>query len=645
MKRRFTSLLVVLLALAFGSQAPSSQTAIEIPQAVIDQVTAEGSAKVMVGIRAAFVPEGDLASPASVNEQRENLRFALDTVTNLAAQAGVSIETRFDFIPFFVARVDQSTLPALASVPGVQSIEAEVFDRPTLAQSVPLVNAPAAWAAGATGAGWNVVVMDTGVSASHPFMAGKVLAEACFSAASGATSLCPGGVSPRVGPGTGANCTGIEGCDHGTHVAGIAAGVNGPGGSNGVAPGAGLISIQVFSRFADPDFCFPDAVCIASSSIDQTAALNAIYGATGTGNAYRIASVNMSLGGGGSTTFCDGGVNASRKAAIDNLLSIGIPTVIASGNDGFIDRISSPACISTAVSVGSTTKADLMSGFGNRRADLIKLLAPGSSITSSVPGGGFAAFSGTSMATPHVAGAWAVLKQAAPSAGVVQILSALQGTGAIINDPPSGGSYRRINVNNARLALLAASGVPGAPQSLTATVAGNRVTFNWAPPAGGAPPTHYTLVASLSPGASPIATINLSPTATSAPVPNVPPGTYYVRMVAVNGAGIGPFSNEVTVNVAAPQPPGAPTMNAPSVVGRNVTLSWSPPSTGGTPIGYNILASLSAGGAPIASINVAAPATSIGISNVPPGTYHVRVRAGNGVGASGFSNEVIVSVP
>jgi subtilisin len=646
MRFRFISLLVVLLALAFGSQAPLTQSAVEIPQTLIDQVTAEGSVRVIVGVRAAFVPEGDLAIPAAITEQRDNIRFALDTVTNLAAQAGVSVETRFDFIPFFVARVDPATLLALASVPGVQSIEGEVFDRPTLAQSVPLVNAPAAWAAGATGAGWNVVIMDTGVSTSHPFLAGKVVAEACFSAAGGATSLCPGGVSPAVGPGTGTHC-GIGGCEHGTHVAGIAVGVNGPGGGNGVAPGAGLIAIQVFSRFTDPAVCGANPVCIASSSIDQTAALNAIFGATGAGNAYRIASVNMSLGGSLFTGACDSATgNAARKAAIDNLLSIGIATVIATGNDSAgsglpgaaLPGISSPACISTAVSVGSTTKADGMSSFGNRKSDLVRLVAPGSSITSSIPGGGFQAFNGTSMATPHVAGAWAVLKQAAPTASVVQILAALQSTGLPINDPPSGGVYPRINVGQARLALQASIGIPSAPQNLAAAVAGNVVTFNWTPPASGAPPTRYVLQASLSPSGPSIASINLPAVPTAAQVRAVPRGTYYVRIVAVNAAGPGPFSNEVTVNVAAP---AAPTLNPASLSGRSVTLSWSP-GGGGAATSFRVVASLSPGGAPVASIAVGA--TSV-VVPAPPGTFFVRVHGVNAVGMGAASNEITVAVP
>ena len=102
--------------------------------------------------------------------------------------------------------------------------------------------------------------------------------------------------------------------------------------------------------------------------------------------------MNLSLGGGKYSANCD---SEPEKPAIDNLRSAGIATVVASGNDGYRDSISAPACISSAVSVGSTTDSDTVSSFANL-ASILSLLAPGSSINSSVPGGGFAVWSGTS---------------------------------------------------------------------------------------------------------------------------------------------------------------------------------------------------------------------------------------------------------
>ena len=164
----------------------------------------------------------------------------------------------------------------------------------------------------------------------------------------------------------------------------------------------------------------------------------------------------MSLGGSvkfTDTASCDA-ANPSRKAAIDQLRSAGIATVISSGNSGYVDGLAAPACISSAIAVGATTKADAVSSFSNA-ASFLSLLAPGSSIVSSVPGGGFASLSGTSLAAPHVAGAWAVLKGRRPTASVAEILAALRDTGLPIADERSPGSpvFPRIRVDQAIVAL------------------------------------------------------------------------------------------------------------------------------------------------------------------------------------------------
>ena len=149
-------------------------------------------------------------------------------------------------------------------------------------------------------------------------------------------------------------------------------------------------------------------------------------------NTFTIASANMSLGGGGPfTANCDAA--SAPKAAIDNLRSVGIATVIASGNDGFANAVGSPGCISTAMTVGSTNDSDSVSTFSNS-GSLVDFFAPGEDIDSSVPGNGFANFDGTSMATPHVAGAWAIARQVSPTASVATVEAALNATGKPVTD-------------------------------------------------------------------------------------------------------------------------------------------------------------------------------------------------------------------
>ncbi len=146
---------------------------------------------------------------------------------------------------------------------------------------------------------------------------------------------------------------------------------------------------------------------------------------------FQIAAVNMSLGGQRFTSPCD--AQSPLTSFIQNLRSVNIASAVASGNDGFTNAMGQPACISSAISVGNTTKSDVVNSSSNS-ASFLSLLAPGTNIVSSVPGNGLASFTGTSMAAPHVAGAFALLRQAKPAASVGEILSALQNTGVPITD-------------------------------------------------------------------------------------------------------------------------------------------------------------------------------------------------------------------
>ena len=189
-----------------------------------------------------------------------------------------------------------------------------------------------------------------------------------------------------------------------------------------------MTPVQVFSRVIDPNSCGGIAPCAGAFSSDIIAGLEYVYILRLAGR--NIASVNLSLGGNVFNQPCN---NEPYKPMIDNLRAIGVATVVASGDLGSTNGLTTPACISTAVSVGSTTKADVVSWFSNS-APFLSLLAPGESITSSVPGGTYEALSGTSMASPHVTGSWAILRQAAPTASVTTLLNALRSTGLPITD-------------------------------------------------------------------------------------------------------------------------------------------------------------------------------------------------------------------
>ncbi len=386
---------------------------------------------------------------------------------------------RFEIRPMFAVNVNKTELGALAADPRIVHIHLDRLDAPSLFQSVPLIGMPTAYILGATGSGQAVAIIDTGVQSNHDFLSGKVVMEACFSnsgGGGGGFSLCPNGNPTQTGAGaadpTTGNCInlGIQLCQHGTHVAGDAAGNNttpadgGP--PNGVAKRADIVAVQVFTLFIDAPTCNLAGTvppCVLAPVSDQISALdwlfmNALTPAPG----VKLASVNMSLGGGMFTAACDGD---PTKPSIDSLRSAGVATVIAAGNDGFTNAVGAPACISTAVAVGSSDKNDVISSFTNM-APIVALMGPGGfggnggqpcrlggvnnpDILSSVAGFApaqtnlYDCFAGTSMATPHVAGAFAAIRTSCPTATVDQILTALKNTGKPIRDARPGGTLTK----------------------------------------------------------------------------------------------------------------------------------------------------------------------------------------------------------
>jgi len=434
--------------------------------ALVSQAQTKGTVRVIVGLRVGFQPEGKLANPRALQTQRAAIERAQNTLLSMMSSHKIESVKRFAFIPYMAMEADAAALNYLASSAIVTSIREDKVRRPQLMESVPLIGAPAAWASGSTGAGQTVAILDTGVDKTHPFLVGKVISEACFSTTSvadGATSLCPGGVSQSTAPGSGLNCdtSSIPDCFHGTHVAGIAAGRDdGSIGFSGVAKDAWLVAIQIFSRFDGTAYCGASTPCVLAYDSDILSGLQRVQTLSG---GLNIAAANLSLGGEAytSSAACEAKYPEYR-AAIDNLRSLGIATVIASGNEYYSSAIDAPACISTAISVGSTqdgswwTTTDAVSSFSNS-ASFLSVLAPGETIYSSTPNGGYALSYGTSMATPHVTGAWAVLKSRAPGASVTEILSALTTTGQPITDPRNGITKSRIQVDMAAATFPALS--------------------------------------------------------------------------------------------------------------------------------------------------------------------------------------------
>lgn len=409
--------------------------------------------------------KGAIASAAhAVLEKLEGARFRVSRI--------------YSHIPFMALDASDEAFAILESLPEVLYIQHnraykiiepvtgkdEGISKPMLGGSVEIIGADIAHGMGYTGAGYYVAVLDTGIRRTHEFFNGKHIIEACFSTGDNGGE-CPNGQTQMTGEGSAAHHPNTYmAWDHGTHVAGIAVGDNGS--LFGVARDANLIAVQV-SHMYDGD-CDPRVSgtqpCVHFDPDDVAAGLDHVFGLQGTyvdwnengtleaNEIINIAAVNLSLGGGAHSNACN---NDVRAAAIGLLEDINIPTVVATGNNGYCGFISAPACVTDAVAVGATTRNDEMLQFTNWHADLLELLAPGDDINTS--GGSaddyYGVISLTSAATPHVTGAMTLLKQARPNASVTDLVQDLQRTGVPIDPTCPGETAQkpRIQVDEAIL--------------------------------------------------------------------------------------------------------------------------------------------------------------------------------------------------
>jgi subtilisin len=402
-----------------------------------------GTTPVIIQLQVAFRPEGEIQQEAEILAQRAAIRQAQDALLNSVFGHVPASFKRYATIPNMAVSVNAAELAALQASPLVLDVHGDEPIPTAQAQppSISLIGATNAWASGYTGATKTIAILDTGMDKNHPALSGKVVSEACYSTndpESGVSSLCEGGALESVAVNSGLNCS-VSGCAHGTSVAGVAA---------SVARDANFIAIQVNSRVDDEDLCGGAAPCVLTAPSDLIKGLERVFSLSKT---YSIAAANVSLGNGRHTGNCDSGNPV--KLIIDQLRSVGIATVVASGNGSQSDAIGYPACVSTAISAGATgdgssLAADAIAPYSNG-ASFLSLLAPGYFPSAPIPGGNFNNISGTSVAAAHVSGALAILRQHQPNTSVTEMFNRLKNSGVSVTDTRSGLAKPRIKIDAA----------------------------------------------------------------------------------------------------------------------------------------------------------------------------------------------------
>ncbi len=433
--RRFAVVVaVVVFSVGIAARAQSIGQAIADPQLHVEmgdgtEIAMPLQAEETNGVIVEFVaPPAAVAAisagKSTIDYQATFTRFRNDIGAILnagrAGKSAIEPQIRSEYFVVFngvAIDVPHEAIAQIRALPYVKRVEADRSVHALADANITIVGADKVWSSlGSRGKGVTVAIIDTGIDYTHPALGGGF----------GPAFKVIGGwdfVNNDADP--------FDDAGHGTHVAGIVAGDSST--ITGVAPDASLIAYKVLGANGSGS----DSNVIAA--IERTADPN------GDGNTSDHADVaNLSLGGSGNP-------DDPTSVAIDNATAAGVTFAIAAGNSGAFHRIASPGTARTAITVGASDLTDKITSFSSRGPNTKNLaikpdvVAPGLAILSSYPGNRYATLSGTSMATPHVAGAAALLKSLHRDWTPAQIKLALMNNATLVADDIMAGGAGRID--------------------------------------------------------------------------------------------------------------------------------------------------------------------------------------------------------
>ena len=463
-----------------------------------------------------------------------------------------------------------------------------------------------------TGSGELVAVIDSGVKASHPDLAGRVRCDLGEDFVGDAFTTSSGGNG----------CVDPNG--HGTHVAGTIGAITG----NGIGV-AGMSAAQIL----------PIRVLGANGSGWSSAIANAVIYAVDHGASV----INMSLGGSGNTAY---------DAAIQYAVAHDVVVVASAGNNRLDGNTPSyPGATPGAFSVAASDDAGVSATYSHSGATNF-ITAPGSSVlsTSATDASGYQRMSGTSMAAPHVAGVLARYRELYPSKTVAQIRAAVQATAIDIEAPGKDNNtgYGLLDAYELLTGLQSPARnwitAPGEPTNLRATPGNQSVGVTWGVPAftGGSAVAGYVvqLVST-----SDEAELWLGASARSATVTGLVNGrAYRVYVTAYNSDWYGNPAIGPSVTPRPPAVPAAPAIGTATPGNASTVVRWSAAANNGSAVtSYTVKAYR--GSTLVKTLTVAGNATSVQVTGLANGhghTFTVTARNGMGYGpASARSANVV----